>query len=144
MSRISSSGAGRADLRLNDGYDGIAEPIAPRRSEVINRNDLSPWEESASLPPPHPAAQETLAPLTRFLGAALTVANPAWSRDPLPGLRALQKRLVDHSLALDPAERGESLDAILVVENAVRLRLRLQQMELARHGADMAFGPGAA
>ncbi|UOD29672.1 hypothetical protein INH39_30525 [Massilia violaceinigra] len=136
MSRISSTGASRAGVRHGDGYDGIAEPLAPRRSPAVNRNDLSPWEETASLPPAHPAGQETLAPLTRFLGAALTVANPAWSRDPLPGLRALQKRLVDYSLALDQAERGDSLAAIMVVEDAVRLRLRLQQMDLARYGAD--------
>jgi hypothetical protein len=136
MSRVSSSGAGRAEGLAGDGYGDIAGPPALDRSQPVNRTDLTPWEESASLLPSTPAGQETLAPLTRFLGAALTVANPAWSRDPLPGLRALQRRLVDYSLALDPEQRDDSMAAILVVEDAVRLRLRLQQMELARHGAD--------
>ncbi|MFB9241713.1 hypothetical protein IV454_18745 [Massilia antarctica] len=132
MSRIAAIGAGRAEGPGGDAQGGIAGPPAPERSAALNRTDLSPWEAAASLPPAAPAGQETLAPLTRFLGAALTAANPAWSRDPLPGLRALQKRLVDHSLALDPAQRADSMAAILVVEDAVRLRLRLQQMELAR------------
>jgi hypothetical protein len=140
MSRIAPIGAGRAELPAGDPQFGIASPQAAERSVPLKRTDLSPWEESASLAPPAPPSEETLAPLTRFLGAALTVASPAWSRDPLPGLRALQRRLVDHSLALDQSERADSMDAILVVEDAVRLRLRLQQMELARLDADS--GPG--
>lgn len=143
MSRIAAIGGGRAELPAGDAQFGIASPQAIERSIPLKRTDLSPWEETASLEPDVPAAQETLAPLTRFLGAALTVANPAWSRDPLPGLRALQRRLVDHSLALAQSERADSMDAILVVEDAVRLRLRLQQMELARLGAEAASAPGA-
>ncbi|RSZ61104.1 hypothetical protein HF313_16425 [Massilia atriviolacea] len=139
MSRISSAGgAGRAELHGGDAHFGIAGPSALDTIVPVKRTDLTAWEESASLSPFDAARQETLAPLTRFLGAALTVANPAWSRDPLPGLRALQKRLVDHSLALDPAARADSMEAILVVEDAVRLRLRFQQMELARFGAEAA------
>lgn len=138
MSRIVSGGAGRADIPAGEAYADIAGPPLLDRGQPVNRSDLTPWEESASLPPATTAGQETLAPLTRFLGAALTVANPAWSRDPLPGLRALQKRLVDYSLALAPEQRGESMDAIMVVEDAVRLRLRLQQMELTRYGDEPA------
>ncbi|NHZ91162.1 hypothetical protein F2P45_19380 [Massilia sp. CCM 8733] len=145
IASVGSIGAGRAGGAGGDAHFGIAGPAAPQQIVPVQRADLTPWEESASLAPDATAAQATLAPLTRFLGAALTVANPAWSRDPLPGLRALQKRLVDHALALDLADRADSMAAIVVVEEAVRLRLRLQQMELlARAGADPATPARAA
>jgi hypothetical protein len=146
MSRVASGaagGVGRPDGQGDEGYGDIAGPPALDRSQPVNRTDLAPWEERASLPPALAADAETLAPLTQFLGPALTVANQAWSRDPLPGLRALQRRLVDYSLTLDTAERGDSMAAILVVEDAVRLRLRLQQMELAPAGQGPSGAPGA-
>lgn len=143
MSRVSSHGVGRSEALAGEDYGEIAGPPALDRSQPINRGDLTPWEESASLPTSAQAGGETLAPLTRFLGAALTVANPAWSRDPLPGLRALQKRLVDYSLTLGAGERDDSMAAIIVVEEAVRLRLRLQQMELARYADEAGLTTGA-
>lgn len=71
-----------------------------------------------------------MGPITQHLGQLLTVANPAWSGDPLPRMRALQKKLIEHSLNLSQEERGPCLQAISVVEQAVQMRLRLQQMRI--------------
>jgi hypothetical protein len=127
MSRI-APGSGAAG-GAGDAYADIVGPPAPDRSRPVARHSLRTWEESASLSPPSLPGEATLAPLTRFLGVELTAASPAWSRDPMPGLRRLQKRLVEYSLSLEEGERGDSMAAILVVEQAVRWSLRLQQME---------------
>ncbi|MFC5474019.1 hypothetical protein [Paraherbaspirillum soli] len=86
---------------------------------------------AAALAQPTHLVDRPLAPLTDFLGPLLTVANPAWSGDPVPRMRDLQKVLVAHSLTLDRAERGPCLAAISVVEHAVTLRLRLQQLRMS-------------
>lgn len=86
---------------------------------------------AAALAQPVQAVDGPLTPLTDFLGPLLTVANPAWSGDPVPRMRELQKVLVAHSLKLDRAERGPCLTAISVVEQAVILRLRLQQLRMS-------------
>ncbi|NRR30404.1 hypothetical protein HSX11_09395 [Oxalobacteraceae bacterium] len=98
----------------------------PARAQIV-RVELLPEEQAISLPAPV-AAPGPIAPLTRLLGPLLTVANPAWSGDPLPRFRALQKCLVEHALGLEPDQRGACMEAMVVVESAVRLRLRLQQM----------------
>lgn len=85
---------------------------------------------SASLEGEHVSRQSAMGPITQQLGPSLTFANPVWSGDPVPGMRSLQKKLIEHSLALPPEERSTCLQAISVVEGAVRLRLRLQQMSM--------------
>lgn len=112
---------------------GDVGSIAPRpRKRDVMRSDLQPWQQEASLTPGAGSgtSSPTLAPLTRYIGAALTVANPAWARNPLPALRALQKKIIEHSLTLDTGERADSMAAINVVESAVQLRLRFQQMDM--------------
>lgn len=89
---------------------------------------LSPSEEALSLPPPA-ELPNAVAPLTGLIGARLTVDNPAWSGDPVPAMRLLQKTLVATSLELDDGDRGDLLRAIELVERAVQLRLRWQQMK---------------
>jgi hypothetical protein len=142
MSRVSSGAAARPDGFAAAAYGDIAGAPALEHSIPVKRTDLSPAQESASLQAVVAAGPATLTPLTQYLGAALTVASPAWSRDPLPGLRALQKRLLAHSLARDPAGREDSMAAILVVEQAVHLRLRLQQMALASMAGEAAVPDG--
>lgn len=104
----------------------VPAPLPPPRV----RENLRPGEEEVSLPAPLTAIPNAITPLTRFLGPLLTVANPAWSGDPVSRMRALQKKLVEHSLILDEGDRSECLAAITVVETAVQLRLRLQQMRM--------------
>lgn len=103
----------------------------PQEERVpVMRQQLLPGEEAISLPTA-PVAQGPLTSLTSFLGPILTVANPAWSGDPVPRMRALQKALVEQSLALPDNDRTELMQAINVVESAVQLRLRLQQMRMS-------------
>ncbi|MET3130422.1 hypothetical protein AAKU55_000675 [Oxalobacteraceae bacterium GrIS 1.11] len=146
MSQISATrraehGAGMA---ADESYGEIIGPQAPERSRAVMRQDLSPGEELASMLPGALESQAALQPLTRFLGAPLTVANPAWSRDPLPGMRALQKTLVEYSLTLEQGARADTMAAIVVVERAVQLRLRLQQMDVRPHEMDEAGIDGVA
>ncbi|MGZ3241546.1 MAG: hypothetical protein ACXWIN_05370 [Burkholderiaceae bacterium] len=102
--------------------------IAPQRS--VMRTQLLPGELEASLPSQADQPHNTVAPLTRFLGPLLTVGNPAWVGDPIPRMRALQKTFVEHSLTLPEADRGDLMGAISMVEKAVLMRLRLQQMRM--------------
>jgi hypothetical protein len=112
--------------------------------EVKALTDLLPAEQALSLPPPASATPGPHEPLTRFLGPLLTVANPAWSGDPVPRLRALQKMLVECSLALDKDDRRECMAALSVVETAVQLRLRFQQMRMTEAEKDTLPQPGKA
>lgn len=99
-------------------------------AQALARPLLLPAEEALSLPAPAASIPTTIAPLTRFLGPLLTVANPVWSGDPVPRMRGLQKKLVEHSLMVPEGRRGDFMAGISVVENAVRLRLRFQQMHM--------------
>lgn len=105
-------------------------PQAPT-SGPVSRAHLLPGEEAASLPLPSAAPPSAISPLTRFLGPLLTVANPVWTNEGLPRMRRLQKKLVEHSLTLPEEDRSDCMAAISVVENAVQLRLRLQQMRMS-------------
>jgi hypothetical protein len=87
------------------------------------------------------ARQSAMEPITQHLGNALTIANPVWTGNPVPDMRALQKKLIEYSLAVSPEERGPCLQAITVVEGAVRMRLRLQQMRM--DDLSMQFGTEA-
>lgn len=92
------------------------------------RPQLRPEEELVSLPPPREPDSQIEA-LNRFLGPRLTVDNPVWRGDPVMSLRSLQKLLIEHSLALPENERPECLAALSLVERAVQLRLRWNQMQ---------------
>lgn len=72
--------------------------------------------------------EDPLQPLTDFLGTSLTTGSAVWSQDSVDRMRFLQKRLIEHSLTLASSERTGCLGAISVVENAIQLRLRLEQM----------------
>ncbi len=89
---------------------------------------LLPGEITASLPeqdyPVDPAQQM----LSGLLGRRLSVDSAAWSGDPVPRMRALQKKLIEFSLTQNEAERRPCMEAIRVVELAVNWRLRWQQM----------------
>ncbi len=115
-----------ASAAAPDAGDIHGASAQPARARIV-RVELLPEEQAISLPAAV-AAGGPIAPLTRLLGPLLTVANPAWSGDPLPRLRALQKCLVEHALGQEPDQRGACMEAMVVVESAVLLRLRLQQM----------------
>lgn len=130
------SGGAAADLGEIHSFT-TGQPV-----QLVARPSLLPQEEVISLPPSLNSLPTPLAPLTRFLGPSLTVANPVWSGDPVPRLRALQKKLVEHSLTLAECDRSDFMAAITVVETAVRLRLRYQQMRM--NEAEMNLKPESA
>jgi hypothetical protein len=128
------SNSTNVDRRIPGGYTGDIGEIQslPAQTPIqpLGREQLRPEEEAVSLPQQQTRAPSTIAPLNQFLGAALTTANPVWSGDPIPRMRGLQKVLVEHSLTLEQSDRSESMAAIQVVETAVKLRLRFQQMHM--------------
>lgn len=125
-----STGAGQDGYVFNPEVGEIQAQPSQLASIPVSRLTLLPGEEAASLPVLREELRPAFAPLTRFLGPLLTVANPAWIGDPVPRMRALQKKLVEHSLTLAQEDRTDCLDAITVVEKAVHLRLRFQQMRM--------------
>lgn len=122
--RITGAGRGGAAERIDAGeiHSLHEAELAPR-----TRSLLKPAEEARSLPPAT-ELKNAVAPLTEILGARLTTDSPAWSGDPIPAMRLLQKSLVAASLLLEDGRRADLLSAISLVEKAVQMRLRWQQM----------------
>lgn len=122
--RINRTGHAAPPVQVEQGdiHSVQGAELAPKSRLLLN-----PHEAALSLPPPAelPNAVE---PLTGILGASLTIDNPAWSGDPVPGMRLLQKRLVEASLRMAEECRPDLLHAIALVEKAVQMRLRWQQM----------------
>lgn len=137
------SNAASVGRKLPGGFPGDVgeiQSLPPQtQSQPLARDQLRPEEEAASLPQQPTKAPSTIAPLSRFLGPTLTSANPVWHGDPVPRMRGLQKVLVEHSLTLEQSDRAECMAAISVVETAVRMRLRFQQMRM--NEADMENKP---
>lgn len=77
---------------------------------------------------------DTDVPFSGILDTNLTVNNPAWSTDPVPGMRTLLKTMMAVSLHLEEGDREELEAAIELVEKAVQMRLRLQQMRRSEAG----------
>jgi hypothetical protein len=139
--RVSRARSRIVELPEDDG--GIAGVAAVDSPTLVSRLALSEEDEEVSLPSMENGGNLAIAPLTRFLGPQLTVASPAWSADPVPRMRALQKKLVEHSLTLAPNDRTECMEALRIVENAVQLRLRFQQMRMSEDESDLKPGEGA-
>lgn len=115
--------------RISDVTDfGEIQSIPEAPLEPKLRSQLMDVEEQLSIPraelPPRVSAA-----LNAVLGLRLTVDNPVWAGDPIRGLRALQRKLVECSLTLEAEERSECMMSISLVERAVQLRLRWLQMQ---------------
>ncbi|HJV73230.1 MAG TPA: hypothetical protein VJ654_03335 [Noviherbaspirillum sp.] len=129
MSVSLSQSVGRSGVAYSGDVADIPNAGDQSLSHPVLRELLSPEQQALSLPQ-QDASRPMVAPLTRHLGPQLTVANPVWIGDPVPRLRGLQKLLIEHSLATPESDRPEFMAAISVVERAVQLRLRLQQMHM--------------
>lgn len=140
MSTIPAGRIGRHDSHADFARDvgEIQSLEAAPPSAAISGAELHPGEAAASLFQSCETMPAAIEPLTKFLGSALTFANPAWSGDPVPRMRGLQKTLVEHALTLKEGARGDCLNAITVVERAVQLRLRFQQLRMTE--LDMFYG----
>lgn len=123
-SRTSSGIRGRsADVTDFGEIQSIPEgPLEPKL-----RSQLKDAEEQLSIPQTELPSRIPAA-LNAALGLRLTVDNPVWAGDPIPALRALQRKLVECSLMLEAEDRSECMASISLVERAVRLRLRWLQM----------------
>lgn len=109
--------------------------------ETVARSHLSAEQQAQSFQATPGSSPGHAASLTNYLGPLMTVANPVWGHDSLRRMRKLQKRLIEHSLTLDESDRGDCMQAIMTVENSVRLRLRYEQMRMSM--AEMEGSPGA-
>lgn len=139
---MSASSVQRGKFAREPGEFGEVGELSSMPVARVVRTGLLPGELRASLPALKSELVGPVAALTRFLGPMLTAANPLWSGDPLPRLRSLQKSLLSHSMGLPQASRTPVMDAISVVESAVQLRLRWQQMRSSE--AELALGSRAA
>lgn len=120
------TGAGRTGA-IEHVETGDILSLPETQIEQKSRLLLNPSEVTVSLP----ASTElpnAVAPLTSIIGPRLTIDSPAWKDDPIPGMRMLQKTLVATSLQLGESDRKDLLVAIEMVEKAVQMRLRWQQM----------------
>lgn len=139
---MSASSVQRGKFAREPGEFGEVGELSSMPVARVVRTGLLPGELRASLPALKSELAGPVAALTRFLGPMLTAANPLWSGDPLPRLRSLQKSLLSHSMGLPQASRASVMDAISVVERAVQLSLRWQQMRSSE--VDLALGSRAA
>lgn len=133
--RIARTGRAGAPAQVEQIERGEIHGVQNAELESKSRLLLSPAEAALSLPP-STELPNAVAPLTEILGARLTVDNPAWSGDPVPGMRMLQKTLVEASLRMSEEVRPDLLNAISLVEKAVQMRLRWQQMRRSEAEAE--------
>jgi hypothetical protein len=127
VKKISSTSTHGAPLSPFDDAGAIHALDRTETPESRFGGALSSQAHTASVPTIGLPSRQLQA-LTDLLGKNVTVGNVAWTAAALPDMRALQKRLVEHSLKQGKEDRADCLAAILVVEDAVKLRLRLQQM----------------
>jgi hypothetical protein len=92
---------------------------------------LAPTDAAASFNLHIRHTASAILPLTQMLGVALTAGSPAWTGDPVPKMRALQKKLLEQGMQCTGAARGVALAAISVVEKNIQLRLRLHQLHMS-------------
>jgi hypothetical protein len=121
ITRVGSAGIAEP-VELGDIHSVPETQLAPK-----SRLLLKPSEMAVSLPQ-STELPNAIAPLTTILDPRLTVDSPAWSGDPIPGMRLLQKTLLSVSLQQAQEDRTDLLTAIELVEKAVQMRLRWQQM----------------
>ncbi|UWE18935.1 hypothetical protein [Herbaspirillum huttiense] len=97
----------------------------------VNRKalpELLPVEQENSLPPLDLPVDPGMVVLNRLLGPECSSDSPAWSINPVPRMRELQKVLIAHSLQLPEQQRGPCLAAVRRINDNIDWRLRLQQM----------------
>ena len=131
MSAVNRTGPLNGGLPLMPDGGEIHPVGVPVLVANVSVSALEPTEAAASFNPATRRVKSGIEPLTQFLGVALTSGNPAWTGDPVPKMRALQKKLLEQGMALSGERRGVMLSAISVVEGNIQLRLRLYQHHMA-------------
>lgn len=142
MSMQVNSGIRREAREFSGDVAEIQSIGRPRSLELVSAANLHFAEAAKSLNQTGGGSSGLLEPLTTFLGESLTSANSAWTGNPVPRMRALQKVLVGHGIGLPDGERDSALQAITVIEKSIQLRLRLQQLRMIDH--EIAQAPSSA
>jgi len=112
-----------------------SEPVRKARPELLA------IEEDLSLPDQALPVDPSMALLSAVLGAPFSTDNRAWRGDPVPCMRALQQTLLEHALPLAQELRAPALQAIRVLEQAVRYRLRWQHMRRCAAEGHLVYPP---
>ena len=131
MNPVVRTGLPNGGLPLSPDGGEIHPVGVPQLVPNVSVSLLEPPEAAASFNPTLRRIKSGIEPLTQFLGVALTAGNPAWTGDPVPKMRALQKKLLEQGMALSGDQRSVLLSAIAVVEGNIQLRLRLYQHHMA-------------
>lgn len=124
------------------GAPGSISPIALEVGEIVTQSpilaapnisasQLKEYERDASLHPVGRRDKRGIETLTSLLGLSLTAGSAAWSGDPIPKMRSLQKGLLAFGMTRDGADRKKALEAISVVEKNIQWRLRLHQLHMS-------------
>ncbi|MEB0136389.1 hypothetical protein QN362_13685 [Actimicrobium sp. CCC2.4] len=128
ISRTSGSG-GASQPALDSGE--IFTPGPPLSLPNLSASQLIEVERKVSINLAGRWAGRGVEVLTTLLGLPLTAGSVAWSGDPVPKMRALQKKFLEHGMACEGAQRERALAAISVVEKNIHLRLRLHQLHMS-------------
>ncbi|MFT5589531.1 MAG: hypothetical protein ACI9ZF_001706 [Bradyrhizobium sp.] len=100
-------------------------------SSNISASQLKEIERDASISPAGQRVGRGVETLTSLLGLSLTAGSVAWSGDPIPKMRALQKKFLEFGMTREGEERRRALSAISVVEKNIQWRLRLHQLHMS-------------
>ncbi len=100
-------------------------------SSNISASQLKEYEREASINPVGRRAGRGIETLTSLLGLSLTAGSVAWSGDPVPKMRALQKKFLEFGMTCEGEDRQRALAAISVVEKNIQWRLRLHQLHMS-------------
>jgi hypothetical protein len=131
MSAINRTGPAIGSPQIGSDGGEIHPVGVPALVANVSVSLLEPNEAAASFNLTTRRAARGVEPLTNLLGIGLTAGSPAWSGDPVPKMRALQKKLLEQGMQLAGEQRTTSLTAIAVVEKNIQLRLRLHQLHMS-------------
>ena len=109
----------------------IFTPTPDLSSSNISPSQLKDYERDASINPVGRRAGRGIETLTALLGLPLTAGSVAWSGDPVPKMRSLQKKFLEFGMASEGDDRKRALAAISVVEKNIQWRLRLHQLHMS-------------
>jgi hypothetical protein len=109
----------------------IYTPSAELSSSNISASQLKDYERDASMNPVGRRVGRGVEMLTALLGLPLTAGSIAWSGDPVPKMRSLQKKFLEFGMASEGEDRKRALAAISVVEKNIQWRLRLHQLHMS-------------
>ncbi|MFT5532188.1 MAG: hypothetical protein ACI8WM_000688 [Burkholderiaceae bacterium] len=128
---VSRSGASTniSPIVLDGGEIYTSSPV--HSPPNLSSSQLKEYERDASINLVGRNVGRSIDTLTSFLGLSLTAGSVAWSGDPVPKMRALQKKFLEFGMTCEGEDRQRALAAISVVEKNIQWRLRLHQLHMS-------------